>query len=91
MKLVKKLQKAKDDENTRNLAERLYETLCAQRAFEIDKHPEMLVLEHRRNLRLRPSQVEHLESLISSQSDEIHEIIMGSGKSDILIPLFAIF
>lgn len=87
--IIEQILACTDEHQKKSLVQNLYQTLSAKRAYDYVEHPEMLVLEHRRNLRLRPSQVDNLKQL-SHGKDKILEIIMGSGKSDILLPLLAI-
>ena len=70
----------------------------ATHAYDIEKHPEYLVLEYYADIMLRPEQVKNLD-LLQIKEGKIHnkeflgtalEMIMGGGKTTILIPLLAI-
>lgn len=74
----------------KDLEQKLYAELQAKREYAPEKDPLFLVIEHLRNLRLRPSQVKHIHALINPHVDAVHEIPMGSGKSDVILPLIAL-
>ncbi|HEY2811523.1 MAG TPA: DUF3638 domain-containing protein [Rhabdochlamydiaceae bacterium] len=83
--LIYKIKFSTDPAVKNNLIQKLFQTLSAERSCGND--PASLVLEHRRNMRLRPSQIENIEGLLNEESDEIYEIQMGQGKSDVMAPL----
>ena len=68
------------------------------RHYEIEKHPEYLVLEYYADILLRPEQVQNLD-LLQIRDGKIHdrrhlgtalEMIMGGGKTTVLLPLLGI-
>lgn len=69
-----------------------------QRAYHVADHPEYLVLEHYMKILLRPDQVENLarldirQGIIGNPKDlgVVLEMIMGSGKSSVLLPLLGL-
>ncbi|MBS0634605.1 MAG: DUF3638 domain-containing protein [Verrucomicrobia bacterium] len=63
----------------------------SERAFNPQQHPAYLVFEYYADLRLRPVQVEKLEAFLSGKNPNlIMEMIMGSGKSKVLLPLLGL-
>lgn len=72
------------------LAQDIYRELSATRAYETRKHPEFLVFEYRKNLLMHEEQVKGIERLLDKKQESIQQIIMGGGKSDILLPLLAL-
>lgn len=72
------------------LAHDIYRELSATRAYNTQKHPEFLVFEYRKNILMREEQVEGIERLLDKKQESIQQIIMGGGKSDILLPLIAL-
>lgn len=64
------------------------EQLLSERAYAPSKHPAYLVFEYYLNIRLRKEQVERLDFMIEHSSEmPIVEMIMGFGKSKVLLPL----
>lgn len=72
----------------------LGEQLVATRAYNPDTHPEILIFEYLDDKMLRPEQVGLLESLLKSHgtgfNNEVIQLIMGGGKSKVLLPLLAL-
>lgn len=68
-------------------------TLYTERAFDPYRHPILLVFEHFEELLLRPEQISMLADLLENipgvQKDKILQLIMGGGKSKVLMPLAA--
>ena len=69
----------------------------AERNYEVNEHPEYLVFEYYADLLMYPFQVEKLDELLEAiaQNDRerigiILEMIMGSGKSKVLLPLLGL-
>lgn len=67
-------------------------------AYDIDAHPEYLVIEHYADILLRPEQIKSLD-LLQIREGKIHdrkylgsalELIMGGGKTTVLLPLLGI-
>lgn len=71
--------------------ERLIEELALEggqkRAYAPEKHPDYLLIEYGNNIRLRKTQVEAIEALTPGTAQEM---IMGSGKTMVLLPLLAL-
>jgi hypothetical protein len=88
LKIAEEIQRTKDSIAKKILIQQLHAALFALRAYKIGdpSAPAMLTLEHQRNMRLRPSQVENFKKLKQGKNI-ICEIPMGSGKSDVLTPL----
>ncbi|HEY2810081.1 MAG TPA: DUF3638 domain-containing protein [Rhabdochlamydiaceae bacterium] len=84
-KIIKQIEQSKDAATRKSLIQLLQQELSSTRAFEVEDYPPLLVLEHQRDLLLRKSQVEDFENLKKGKTDKISEIIMGSGKSDVLL------
>lgn len=72
----------------------LGEQLVAKRAYNPDHNPEILIFEYFDDKMLRLEQVNLLESLLKSDFDgfnnEVVQLIMGGGKSKVLLPLLAL-
>lgn len=65
--------------------------LLAKREYNIDEHPEFIVFEYFSDLLLREDQVKKLQALLSDKSDGlVLQMIMGSGKSKVLLPILGI-
>ncbi len=77
------------------MTEELVEHASAKRAYNVQDNPEYLVFEHYANILLRPSQVGNLDLLrikdgkirSPDQLGTVLESIMGSGKTEVLLPL----
>jgi len=61
----------------------------AKTHYSVQEHPEYLVFEHFMNIKLRQEQVEVLERLAQG-TGSAREMIMGSGKTTVLLPLIAV-
>ncbi len=90
LRLITDIKTAKSTHQRAELVQKLYQEISTKRAYSPVEHSEILVYEYRRDLRLRESQVRQIEMLMNESRDLVLEIIMGSGKSDILLPLIAL-
>lgn len=91
----------KESPEYQRLITKLGDSISAARAYDPSEHPEMLVFEYLENLMIRP---EHLmirpeqASIIARLlkqpgegfNNEIVQLIMGGGKSKVLLPLLAL-
>jgi len=62
--------------------------------YDLTRHPEMMVFEHKTGFGIRPDQVRNLQLLYGVEgqthpNETILQMIMGSGKSKLLLPLLA--
>lgn len=74
---------------------KLGEQLAMIQVYDPRKHPEMLVFEYLDDKRIRKDQYRLISKLLEKNSDghfnnEIVQMIMGGGKSKILLPLLAL-
>jgi len=88
--LIQTIKKSKSSQERSELVQKFHHEISSKRAYCPSKHPEILVYEYRRDLQLRESQVKQIETLMDQNQDRVLEIIMGGGKSDILLPLLAL-
>lgn len=78
-------------ENKESLIQEIGEQLFQARCFDPAKHPHFLVFEYASNLSLREDQVIKLEKFKGdNDSWPIMQMIMGSGKSKVLLPLLGL-
>lgn len=76
------------DEELQEQVQELAERLLATREFKPEKKPAYLVFEYYANILLRESQVKKLKQLLKDGDfNPVMEMIMGSGKSKVLLPL----
>lgn len=96
---IDEIQKAKGpDAVPQKLKDNLGGALFSQRAYEPVEHPEYLVLEHFMDILLWDKQVEALNTLLIKDGKitapenlgSAIELIMGSGKTDVLLPLICL-
>ena len=75
-----------------NLAQTLYKTSAAQRSYTPEEHPEYLLFEYRCDMLLYPQQITSLEAYLEEGilSPLIQQMIMGAGKTKVLLPLRAL-
>lgn len=74
-----------------DLVNQLADRLLATRCFDPEKDPAYLVFEFLENISLRPSQVEKLIVFLEGGDvNPVMEMIMGSGKSKVLLPLLGL-
>lgn len=90
---LEELKNVKDTDSQRR--EDLLQDLAAQctvkRAYVSQKHPAYLAFEYYSNLLMRKDQCEKLEVFLKEGDlNPIIEMIMGSGKSKVLLPLLAL-
>lgn len=69
--------------------DQLKELLTQTRDYPVDRFPAIVLFEAVTEMQLRKDQIENLQKLADPDSDWLVEAIMGSGKSEVLIPLFA--
>lgn len=83
--------RADRSQEKRELINQLAEELLAQRAFVPSEHPAYLVFEYYEALMMRPAQCEKLDRFLKGDdSNIVMEMIMGSGKSKVLLPLLGL-
>ncbi len=84
-------EKLKADPENIELEVQLASELQDTRQYDPSKHPAYLVFEHFSEIIMRPEQVEKLEIFLSGKDpNPIMEMIMGSGKSKVLLPLLGL-
>lgn len=79
-------------------ARQTLEIVYTKRHFTIKDHPELLVFEHLSGFSLRENQVEIILDMIEGKAgpdsdgfkEVVHQMIMGGGKSKVLLPLLAL-
>jgi hypothetical protein len=90
LKLIAAIHASKSKEEREELTQRLHAELTSVRAYNPQKNPLLLVYEYKRKIRLREEQVKNLQDLTDISESRIIEIIMGAGKTDVLLPLLAL-
>ena len=67
-------------------------SLVIQDRYEMEHYPEWMVFEHLTGMALRDSQIKNLKKLYQegADSEKICQMIMGAGKSKVLLPLLAL-
>lgn len=92
--LIEKIELHK--ENQEELNKHLYQLgqiLTTERCYDAEKHPEILVFEYLDNKLLYKKQFKMLEALLSKKDGRLQNVIikliMGGGKSKVLLPLLA--
>lgn len=71
----------------------LFQQLTAKREYDPKHNPEFLVFEYKKNILMRKDQADDINSFLATGEKLTHKIlkiIMGAGKSDVLIPLLAL-
>jgi hypothetical protein len=86
---INKLKQTSAEQELLKLSLDLMNELQAKRCYNAIEHPEYLVFEYCSNLFLRTKQVESLERLLK-EDYLILQLLMGNGKSKVLLPLLAI-
>ncbi len=86
-----------EDPNYTALSDHLYSELTSLRAYDPSEHPEYLLFEHYSDIMIRPQQTESLNKLFNGlqiedkiERDIVIQLIMGAGKSKVLLPLLAL-
>lgn len=65
--------------------------LLEQRRYDPNQHPAYLVFEYYADILLRPAQVDNLKMFLEGKDpNPVLEMIMGSGKSKVLLPLLTL-
>ncbi len=86
-------KKIANEEEVKKKIEDFYFELTSTRSYKdnIVLHPEYLVFEYHNNFLLRKDQVENLDKLLNdkNQQENVLQMIMGSGKTKVLLPLTA--
>lgn len=73
------------------LIQPLAEAMLARRCYDPEKKPAYLVFEYYADILIRPVQEEKLEAFLSGRTPNVvMEMIMGSGKSKVLLPLLGL-
>ncbi len=81
-----------ESEKLKNLIQKLAAVLPeAQRKYDPAQHPAYLVFEYASDILLFPKQIEILEAFLNGKDKNlVMEMIMGSGKSKVLLPLLGL-
>jgi len=80
----------KDKNISPELIQKIGSELYAQRHDKVNEFPQYLVFEYTADILLKKEQVEKLETFLTKgKINPIMEMIMGSGKSKVLLPLLA--
>lgn len=65
--------------------------LLAERAYVLHENPAYLVFEHYANILMRKEQIDKLKAFLDGgEISQVMEMIMGSGKSKVLLPLLGL-
>ena len=80
--------------NQKTLINQLGAELTLRRCYDINKYPNILLFEYLDNKMVYPNQVSMLDKLLKQKGDGSYEsvaiqLIMGGGKSKVLLPLLA--
>lgn len=91
-KLQHALSKSKvDPQEKSDLMHLLALDLLAKREFDPQKRPAFLVFEHYARILMRKAQTEKMEQFLTDGNlNPVMEMIMGSGKSKVLLPLLGL-
>lgn len=99
-RILKEMSKLKDpklNEEQRKAAEQQLGTLLMadKPCYEPEKYPEILLFEYLDNKRIFQKQFDYLQALLQSNpqggfSNQAIQLIMGGGKSKVLLPLLAL-
>lgn len=84
----KKVQKKGDPNLLRECTQDIVEAITAQRHYDPADNPELLIFEFKLRILLRPEQVRSFHKLTEGK-DLVLQLMMGGGKTDILVPLLA--
>lgn len=86
-----KLQKSAKESERVEYEKKLAMEFLAQREYNLAQHPLYLVFEYYSGYLLRQDQVEKLDDFMAGKTvNPVMEMIMGSGKSKVLLPLLGI-
>ncbi|MEI8365202.1 MAG: DUF3638 domain-containing protein [Parachlamydiaceae bacterium] len=89
--LCSEIQKTSDLDHRQEQIQELGGLLNAERTYDPCKRPAYLVFEFYAEISMRPDQVEKLDLFLKGEkTDLIMEMIMGSGKSKVLMPLLGL-
>ncbi|MBS4167668.1 DUF3638 domain-containing protein [Parachlamydia sp. AcF125] len=89
--LLKQAKACKPSEEKKELTQQLATALLETRQYNPNAHPAYLVFEYYANICLRQAQVQKLAKFLEAGDlNPIMEMIMGSGKSKVLLPLLSL-
>ena len=71
---------------TQEEMQQFYKTATALRSYKIEDHPDYLAFEYWMKILIRPDQIKNLSQL-TGEKTALLEMIMGSGKTSVLLPL----
>lgn len=81
----------RENEDAIDLLELLSQEVSTSRNYIASEHPAYLAFEYYNNILMRTAQVEKLKLFLSSGNlNPVMEMIMGSGKSKVLLPLLSL-
>lgn len=90
-KKIENLKKSASVTKKQELEKQLLSDLLAKREYAPNAHPAYLVFEYYAGILMRKDQITKLEDFLSGKTaNPIMEMIMGSGKSKVLLPLLAL-
>lgn len=94
LSLLNKLEMAQAVNDQHTLINQLGSELTTRRCYDINKYPDILLFEYLDNKLVYPKQINMLDKLLKQKGDGSYEsvaiqLIMGGGKSKVLLPLLA--
>lgn len=92
--ILNKLEIAQSANDQHTLINQLGSELTTRRCYDINKYPDILLFEYLDNKLVYPKQINMLDKLLKQKGDGSYEsvaiqLIMGGGKSKVLLPLLA--
>ncbi len=92
--ILNKLEVAASVNDRHTLINQLGAELSTRRCYDINKYPDILLFEYLDNKLVYPKQINMLDKLLKQKGDGSYEsvaiqLIMGGGKSKVLLPLLA--
>lgn len=87
---IEAMGKQRSEAQEQEMATKLAMTLQAKREYVPYWYPEYLLFEHHYDLLLRKDQVQQMEDLIATRHWKVTEILMGKGKTLVLMTLLAL-
>jgi hypothetical protein len=87
---IRKIRRA-EGERKRALVQSLRTIICTERAYSVQENPALLVFEFYSQKLLWEKQIKALQLFLERKGENpVMELIMGSGKSEVLLPLLAL-
>lgn len=87
--VIEDLEGAQDESGKKQLIQKLGQEICQKRHFDLSKEPDLLIFEYFAGMLIRGRNIDLYRQFTKDDKNLIIQLIMGGGKTKVLMPLLA--